>query len=67
MFLGITPVFSASNSPYFLTLPLVNVMHVIYTSKGMLKKFGGARYLSKNTVVCFNNEALEPKKKEKVS
>jgi hypothetical protein len=39
-FLGITPVSSASNGRYFLTLPLVSVMRVIYTSKGMSKKFG---------------------------
>ena len=39
-FLGITPVSSVSNSLYFLTLPLVSVMRVIYTSKGMSKKFG---------------------------
>jgi hypothetical protein len=38
--LGITPVSSVSNGLYFLTLPLVSVMRVIYTSKGMLKKFG---------------------------
>ena len=50
MFLGITPVSSVSNGLYFLTLPLVSVMRVIYTSKGMSKKFGFARYLSKNTV-----------------
>jgi len=31
---------SFSNSLYFLTLPLVSVMCVIYTSKGMPKKFG---------------------------
>ena len=31
---------SVSNGLYFLTLPLVSVMHVIYTSKGMSKKFG---------------------------
>jgi hypothetical protein len=31
---------SVSNGLYFLTLPLVSVMRVIYTSKGMLKKFG---------------------------
>jgi hypothetical protein len=31
---------SVSNGLYFLTLPLVNVMRVIYTSKGMTKKFG---------------------------
>jgi len=30
-FLGITPVSSVSNGLYFLTLPLVSVMHVIYT------------------------------------
>ena len=39
-FLGITPVSSVSNGLYFLTLPLVSVMRVIYTSKGMSKKFG---------------------------
>jgi len=39
-FLGITPVSSVSNGLYFLTVPLVSVMRVIYTSKGMLKKFG---------------------------
>jgi hypothetical protein len=31
---------SVSNGLYFLTLPLVSVMSVIYTSNGMLKKFG---------------------------
>jgi hypothetical protein len=57
MFLGITPVSSVSNGLYFLNLPLVSVMCVIYTSKGMSKKFGvhvillGARYLSKNTSI----------------
>jgi len=30
---------SVSNGLYFLTLPLVSVMRIIYTSKGMLKKF----------------------------
>ena len=39
-FLGITPVSSASNGLYFLALPPVSVMSVIYTSKGMSKKFG---------------------------
>jgi hypothetical protein len=39
-FLGITPVSSVSNGLYFLTLPLVYVMRVIYTSKEMSKKFG---------------------------
>ena len=39
-FLGITPVSSVSNGLYFLTLPVVSVMRVIYTSKGMSKKFG---------------------------
>jgi len=39
-FLGINPVSSVSNGLYFLTLPLVSVMRIIYTSKGMLKKFG---------------------------
>jgi hypothetical protein len=56
MFLGVTPVSSVSNGLYLLTLPLISVMRVIYTSKGMSKKFWGARYtlgmryLSKNTV-----------------
>jgi hypothetical protein len=31
---------SVSNGLYFLNLPLVSVMRVIYTSKGMSKKFG---------------------------
>jgi hypothetical protein len=31
---------SVSNGLYFLTLPLVSVMRVIYTCKGMSKKFG---------------------------
>jgi hypothetical protein len=31
---------SVSNSLYFLTLPLVSVMRVIYISKGMSKMFG---------------------------
>jgi hypothetical protein len=50
---------SVSNGLYFQNLPLVSVMRVIYTSKGMSKKFGGARYtlgaryLSKNTVHTF--------------
>jgi hypothetical protein len=39
-FLGINPVSSVSNVLYFLTLPLVSVMRVIYTSKGMSKMFG---------------------------
>jgi hypothetical protein len=34
-----TPVSSVSNGLYFLTLLLVSVMRVIYTSKGMSKKF----------------------------
>ena len=55
MFLGITPVSSVSNGLYFLTLPLVSLMRVIYTSKGMSKKFGCALYIRyalsiKNTV-----------------
>jgi hypothetical protein len=40
MFLGITPLSSVSNGLCFLTLPLVSAMRVIYTSKGLLKKFG---------------------------
>ena len=39
-FVGITPVSSVSNGQYSLILPLVGVMRVIYTSKGMSKKFG---------------------------
>jgi hypothetical protein len=31
---------SASNSLYFLTLLLISIMRIIYTSKGMSKKFG---------------------------
>jgi hypothetical protein len=31
---------SVSNGLYLLTLPLVSVVRVIYTSKGMSKKFG---------------------------
>ena len=31
---------SVSNGLYFLTLVLVSVMRIIYTSKGMSKKFG---------------------------
>jgi len=38
--LVITPVSSVSNGLYFLTLPLVSIMRIIYTSKGMSKKFG---------------------------
>jgi hypothetical protein len=40
MFLGITPVSSVSNGLYFLILPLFSVMRVIYTSKGISKRFG---------------------------
>ena len=65
MFLGITPVSSVSNGQYFLTLPLVSVMRVIYRKirharylyiKRNVEKVWGARYtlraryLSKNTV-----------------
>ena len=68
MFLGITPVFSVSNSLYFLTLPLVSVMRVIYRKirharylyikRNVEKVWGacytlGTRYLSKNTVINF--------------
>ena len=60
MFLGITPVSSVSNGLYFLTLPLVSVMRVIYRKicharylyiKRNVEKVWGARYLSKNTVL----------------
>jgi hypothetical protein len=40
MFLGRTAVSSVSNGLYFQTLKLVSDMRVIYTSKGMSKKFG---------------------------
>ena len=69
MFLGITPVSSVSNGLYFLTLPLVSVMRVIYwkirhvrylyIKRNVEKVWGarytlGARYLSKNTVLTCN-------------
>jgi len=41
---------SVSNGMYFLTLLLVSVMRVIYTSKGMSKKFGVRIIYQKNTV-----------------
>ena len=44
-FLGITPVSSVSNGLYLLTLPLVSVMRVTYTSKGMSKSLGCALYI----------------------
>ena len=65
MFLGITPVSSVSNGLYFLTLPLVSIMRVIYRKirharylyikRNVEKVWGarytlGVRYLSKNTV-----------------
>ena len=65
MFLGITPVPSVSNGLYFLTLPLVSIMrviyrkirhaHYLYSKRNVEKVWGarytlGARYLSKNTV-----------------
>ena len=63
MFLGITPVSSVSKGLYFLTLPLVSVMRVIYRKirhahylyiKRMVEKVSGARYLSKNTALAFH-------------
>jgi hypothetical protein len=36
---------SVSNGLYFLTLPLVRVTRVIYTSKGMSKSLGCALYI----------------------
>ena len=51
---------SVSNGLYFLTLPLVSVMRVIYRKirharyqyiKRNVEKVWGARYLSKNTVI----------------
>ena len=65
-FLGITPVSSVSNGLYFISLPLVSVMRVIYRKirharylyikRNVEKVWGarhtlGARYLSKNTVL----------------
>jgi len=52
---------SVSNGLYFLTLPLVSVMGVTYRKirharflyiKRNVEKVWGARYLSKNTVLC---------------
>ena len=54
---------SVSNGLYFLTLPLVSVMRVIYRKisharylyiKGNVEKVWGARYLSKNTVLILS-------------
>jgi hypothetical protein len=45
MFLGITPVSSVSNGLYFLTLPLVSVMHIIYNQKECRKSLGCALYI----------------------
>jgi hypothetical protein len=42
---------SVSNGLYFLTIPLVSVMCIIYTSKGMSKKFG-VRVIHKVRVIC---------------
>ena len=70
-FLGITPVSLVSNGLYFLTLPLVSVMRVIYRKtrharylyikRNVEKVWGacytlGACYLSKNTVIRKRNE-----------
>jgi hypothetical protein len=54
--LGITPVSSVSNGLYFLTLPLVSVMRVIYTSKGMSKSLGCALSIEKygNLLLTFS-------------
>jgi hypothetical protein len=49
---------SVSNGLYFLTVPLVSVMRIIYTSKAMLKKFWGAHYLSKNMVYLVSEYPL---------
>ena len=56
MFLGIAPVSSVSNGLYFLTLPLVSVMHVIY------RKIRHARYLSKNTSCALSVHQKECRK-----
>jgi hypothetical protein len=45
--LEITPVSSVSNGLYFLTLPLVCVTRVVYTSKGMSKRLGCALSIEK--------------------
>ena len=56
---------SVSNGLYFLTLPLVSVMRVIYRKirharylyiKRNVEKVWGARYLSKNTVKLASTE-----------
>ena len=59
---------SVSNGLYFLTVPLVSVMRVIYRKirnarylyiKRSVKKVWGARYLLKNTVISFLRGKLE--------
>ena len=64
---------SVSNGLYFLTLPLVSAMRVIYRKirnerylyikRNVEKVWGarytlGARYLSKNTVICFIMDSI---------
>ena len=58
---------SVSNGLYFLTLPLVSVMRVIYRKirhapylyiKRNVEKVWGARYLSKNTAI-YQLDAIE--------
>ena len=64
---------SVSNGLYFLTLPLVSVMRVIYQKirhtrylyiKRNVEKVWGARYLSKNMVIVLGqNTKVDPKRK----
>ena len=75
MFLGITPVSSVSNGLYFLIVPLVSVMRVIYRKirharylyikRNVEKVWGarytlGARYLSKNRYILFTGGIAHP-------
>ena len=68
---------SVSNGLYFLTVPLVSVMHVIYgkirharylyNKRNVEKVWGarytlGARYISKNTVFIFQYARYEHKR-----
>ena len=63
---------SVSNGLYFLTLPLVSVMRVIYRKirharylyiKRNAEKVWGARYLSKNTVTRTQRDGFTQKQK----
>ena len=65
--------FSVSNGLYFLTLPLVSVMRVIYRKirharylyiKRNVEKIWGARYLSKNTVIPLIQHRFESQRSD---